>query len=71
MDVGTVETLIAANNFVKIIEDRQNIKIAALEEIAYKNKWITKGALIEITKKYSKTAYGKHLMKVAEGKFKY
>ncbi len=71
MDVGTVETLIAANNFVKIIEDRQNIKIAALEEIAYKNKWITKDALIEITKKYNKTAYGKHLMKVAEGKFKY
>jgi len=71
LDTGTIDSLMAANDFVKIIEERQNIKIAALEEIAYKNGWIDNETLIKIAKKYGKSPYGKHLHRVAEGKFKY
>lgn len=64
-DTGTISSLIDANDFVKTIEERQNTKIAALEEIAYKNKWITKANLKKIAIKYGKSTYGKHLMRVA------
>jgi len=69
-DTGTVSSLIGANDFVKTIEERQNTKIAALEEIAYKNKWITKEHLLKMAHKYGKSTYGKHLMRVAEEKEK-
>lgn len=71
LDTGTINSLMDANDFVKVIEKRQNIKIAALEEIAYRNKWISKNELIEVAKKYGKSEYGGHLMRVAEGKIKY
>jgi len=64
-DVGTINSLVDANDFVKTIEERQNTKIAALEEIAYKNKWITRDNLMKKAKKYGKSNYGKHLMRVA------
>lgn len=71
LDSGTIDSLIEAGDFIKIIEERQNIKIAALEEIAYINNWIKKDDLIEIAKKYGKSQYGAHLISVAEGKIKY
>ena len=71
LDTGTIDSFMKANNFVKVIEERQNIKIAALEEIAYKNKWINKNKLIEIAKRYNKSQYGQHLMKVTKGKIRY
>lgn len=71
LDTGTIDSLMKANDFVKVIEEGQNIKIAALEEIAYKNGWITNNELIEIAKRYGKAPYGEHLMRVAEGRIKY
>ena len=71
LDTGTVESLMKANDFVKIVEERQNTKIGALEEIAYKNGWIEKNGLIEIAKRYGKSEYGKYLTRVVEGKIKY
>jgi len=71
LDTGTVDSLIDASEFVKVLEKRQGIKIAALEEIAYKNGWISKESLIAAAKKYGKSTYGEYLLKVAEGKILY
>lgn len=71
LDTGTVESLMEAAEFVKIVEQRQGIKIAALEEISYKNGWIDKEKLINSAQMYGKSAYGQHLKKVAEGQIKY
>lgn len=71
LDTGTIDSLMEANDFVRIVEERQNIKIAALEEIAHKNGWINDEKLLEIAKKYGKSPYGQHLLKVAEGKIRY
>lgn len=71
LDTGTMDSLVEAAEFVQMIEKRQSIKISALEEIAYKNKWITKEKLLLSAEKYGKSPYGEHLKKVAEGKIKY
>ncbi len=71
LDTGTVDALADATEFVKVIEKRQGIMISALEEIAYKNKWIDREMLIESAKRYGKSSYGEHLMKVALGKILY
>lgn len=71
LDTGTMDSLVEAADFVQMIEKRQGIKISAPEEIAYKNKWITKEELLASAQKYGKSPYGKHLMNVAEGKIKY
>jgi glucose-1-phosphate thymidylyltransferase len=56
-----------ASNFVKMIEDRQGIKISAPEEIAYLNKWISKEQLISAATRYGKSPYGEHLFHIAKG----
>ena len=71
LDTGTMDALAEATEFVKVIENRQGIKISAVEEIAYKNGWIDKEKLIKSAEKYGKSPYGQHLKKVAEGKFRY
>ena len=71
LDTGTVDALSDATEFVKVIEKRQGVMISAIEEIAYKNGWITKEKLIESANKYGKSSYGAHLMKVALGKILY
>lgn len=71
LDTGTHQSLVDATNFVRTIEDHQGIKIAAPEEIAYINGWITKELLWECGQKLSKTGYGQYLMKVATGKIQY
>lgn len=71
LDTGTVDSLSDATEFVKVIEGRQGIQISAIEEIAYKNGWISKEKLIESANLYGKSNYGAHLKKVAEGKIKY
>jgi glucose-1-phosphate thymidylyltransferase len=71
LDTGTMDTLVDAADFVRMIEKRQGIKIAALEEIAYRNNWIDKETLLASAEKYGKSPYGEHLRKVAEGKFRY
>jgi glucose-1-phosphate thymidylyltransferase len=68
LDTGTVDALANAVEFVKLIEQRQNIQIAALEEIAYRNGWISSADLLESAARYGGAPYGAHLRKVAEGK---
>lgn len=71
MDAGTIESLYEASEFVKVVEERQSIKIAALEEIAYNNHWINKEQLLKSIDIYKKSSYGVHLRKVAENKILY
>ena len=71
LDTGTVDALSDATEFVKVIENRQGIKISAIEEIAYKNGWISEEQLLEAAVRYGKSAYGAHLKKVAEHKIIY
>ena len=68
LDTGTVDSLADAADFVRVVQKRQGVQIAAPEEIAYKHGWISKELLIEAATKYKKTAYGQHLAKVAEGR---
>lgn len=71
LDTGTMDSLVDAADFVRMVEKRQGIKISAPEEIAYKNGWITKEKLIESAERYGKSPYGRHLKAVAEGKVRY
>ena len=68
LDTGTVETLLDAAEFVRMIETRQGVKISAPEEIAFRYGWITKKQLVEAAERYGKSPYGQHLKIVAEGK---
>lgn len=70
-DTGTVDALTDATEFVKVIENRQSIKISAVEEIAYRNGWISKDELVAAAERYGKSAYGAHLRQVAENKIIY
>jgi glucose-1-phosphate thymidylyltransferase len=71
LDTGTVDSLTEAAEYVKVIETRQGLKIACLEEISYKNGWIDKETLLESAEQYGKSPYGQHLKNVAEGKIFY
>lgn len=71
LDTGTVDSLTEAAEYVKVIETRQGLKIACLEEISYKNGWIDKDTLLESAEQYGKSPYGQHLKNVANGKVIY
>lgn len=71
LDTGTVEALTEASDYIKTIETRQGLMIAALEEIAYTYEWINKETLIESAARYGKSPYGIHLKNVAEGKIRF
>ena len=71
LDTGTMDSLVDAADFVRMIEKRQSIKISAPEEIAYRNGWIDKAKLLESAERYGKSPYGQHLKSVAEGKVQY
>ena len=64
MDTGTMDSLFEASSFVKILEDKQGLQVAALEEIAYYNHWITKDDLAAAVARYGKSTYGEHLSRV-------
>ena len=61
LDTGTAENLFNANNFVYNVEKRQGFKIACLEEIAFKKKWISKKDLLKISLEFKNTEYGQYL----------
>lgn len=71
LDTGTVDSLSEASEYVRVIENRQGLKISCLEEISYKNGWIDKETLLESANAYGKSPYGQHLKNVAEGKVIY
>ena len=61
LDTGTPEDLLKAAQFVNITEERQGIKIACIEEIAFRNKWISKKNLIKLSEEYGSNDYGNYL----------
>jgi glucose-1-phosphate thymidylyltransferase len=65
LDTGTHESLLQASVFIQTIEERQGLKIACLEEIAYKNGFISKDQLLDLAKPLSKNQYGEYLVRVA------
>jgi len=71
MDAGTVDSLVEAGSFVKVIQDHQGIMVSALEEIAYHNGWITAAELEQAVKRYGSSAYGEHLQNVLDGRIAY
>ncbi len=71
LDTGTMDSLVDASDFVRTIETRQGMQIAALEEIAYTEGWIDRDTLLQSAERYGKSPYGQHLKKVAEGKIRY
>ena len=71
LDTGTMESLLDAADFVRMVEKHQGVKISAPEEIAYKNGWIAKETLLAAAQRYGKSPYGEHLKAVAEGRIRY
>lgn len=69
LDTGTVDSLNEASEFVKAVEVRAGIQIAALEEIAYNAGWIDSRMLAQNAELYGKSPYGQYLKKVLEGRF--
>lgn len=61
LDTGTHYSMIEASNFIKVIEERQGLKIGCIEEIAYKNGWINEKQLLKIAEPLVKSGYGKYL----------
>ena len=64
LDAGTHESLLEASNFIEVIERRQGLKIACIEEIAYKKNYISKKQIIELAKPLAKNQYGQYLLKL-------
>jgi len=68
LDTGTHDSLSDASTFVEVIEKRQGLKIACLEEIAYKNGWIKENKLLEIARPMIKNQYGQYLINLTKKK---
>ena len=66
LDTGTHESLMDASNFVYTIEKRQGLKVACLEEIAYRKGWVNKADLQELVKPLAKTGYGQYIQRLIE-----
>ena len=66
LDTGTHDSVSEASTFIEVIEKRQGLKVACLEEIAYKHGWITKEKLREVAAPMAKNEYGKYLLQLAE-----
>ena len=70
LDTGTHDSLSEASTFIEVIEKRQGLKVACLEEIAYKRGWIDREQLIRIAQPMAKNDYGKYLLRCAEEAYK-
>ena len=68
LDTGTHDSLAEASTFIEVIEKRQGLKVACLEEIAFKKGWITRDQLLKAAQPMAKNDYGQYLIRLAEGK---
>ncbi len=68
LDTGTHDSLAEASTFIEVIEKRQGLKVACLEEIAFKKGWISREQLRQLAQPMLKNGYGQYLMQLAEGK---
>ena len=68
LDTGTHDSLAEASTFIEVIEKRQGLKVACLEEIAYKRGWISAEQLRKLAQPMLKNDYGQYLVRLAEGK---
>ena len=66
LDSGTHDSLMSAGQFVQVIEERQGLKIACLEELGYRNGWISREQLIEIAVSCRESSYGNYLYRIAK-----
>jgi glucose-1-phosphate thymidylyltransferase len=66
LDTGTHKNLMAAGQFVQVIEERQGLKIACLEELGYRNGWISREKLMEIVVSLGNTPYGNYVKMIPE-----
>ena len=69
LDTGTHESLLQASNYIHTIEKRQGLKIACIEEIAYKQRFISKDQLLVLARELGENQYGQYLLSIAEEKF--
>lgn len=70
LDTGTHDSLAEASTFIEVIEKRQGLKVACLEDIAYRKGWISKDKLEEVAEPMKKNEYGKYLLRLAKGEIK-
>ncbi|MBR3182452.1 MAG: glucose-1-phosphate thymidylyltransferase RfbA [Eggerthellaceae bacterium] len=70
-DTGTFQSLYAASEYVRVVEEGQGIQIACLEEIAFANGWISAGQLLEAAERFEKSSYGQYLHMVYQGRVRY
>ena len=66
LDTGTHDSLSEASTFIEVLEKRQGLKVSCLEEIAWRNKWISDSQLVEIAEPMSKNEYGQYLQNLVE-----
>jgi len=69
LDTGTHETLLQASIYIQTIEERQGLKVACLEEIAFSKGYIDRDQLVDLARPLSKNQYGRYLLKIADEKF--
>ncbi len=68
LDTGTHESLSQASTFIEVIEKRQGLKVACIEEIAFNNGWISSDQLLELAKPMAKNDYGRYLIRLAQNR---
>jgi len=68
LDTGTIQSLMQAGQFIQVIEERQGMKIGAIEEVAYRMGYIDKEQLLQLAEPLVKSGYGEYLKRIAKGR---